>query len=123
MLLQTLSGIYTLLVGGVVLLFFWLARIEPKPNLSSFPTWRFLIDSTLFACSYFVLYASALRLTSPFYVSFGSLVSIPVSAVADHLIWKTHYPVVTLVGMSFILLSVLMLNLQDLLGATSKCLH
>ncbi len=111
MLLQSLMGLHCLVFGGAVLVYFWLGKLEPVVQLTS-QVWRFLIDSTLFSCSYFVVYSLALKLTSPFYVSFGSLLSLPISAVADHLLWNSHFPIITIIGMCVIVISVCLLNIQ-----------
>lgn len=81
MLFNSVMGALVLLVGGPLLPYFWRAGIEPVPDLSSSGVVSFLLVNTLFSVTYFVGYALALHASSPFAVSFTSILSVPAAAL------------------------------------------
>lgn len=107
MLLQTLWGIELIALVLVVFPVLWTSNLEPPPP-SDRASLEFLLTSVLFAAPYFVAYPLAVAFTSPFEVSIGSLCSIPATAILDHLLWGTTYPVVSIIGMTVVSLSLLL---------------
>ncbi|KAL6059610.1 hypothetical protein QOT17_014057 [Balamuthia mandrillaris] len=113
LLINTIMGVMALTVLWVPIPLLFGFGAEPTPNFADGEVWEFLWVNSIFAVSFYFLYTFGLSLTSPLFIDLTSTIGVPLSGLADFIVYKKTFSALTLVGMATVCIGVFLYHLND----------
>jgi len=109
--MNSVFGFYAISFG-VLLIPLWGFNAEPMIELTSRNV-TFILTNAGFTVMFFLVFAFGLSVSSPLYLSISTLLSLPVSTIADALLNKINISALGGTGVAAIVVGILIINIHN----------